>query len=241
MEFNIKNIESALLYLSGSLKEDSQNVNEYISKNNIVYGSSIKLGEQGWVTPFCFDNYFADHNCDAEGLAKNDLRKFEQECLDRNLIDVVIDDIDKTKYLEHNIYYIAAKKYIEVKDNFIVAMCLMPLLETMVDSIVSSKNLKRKDKYGNKEIKIIGKKFFNNEIRDKISKNLFILSIFPSLISYMRLIYCMKKGEWKIKDKSLKRDLFFHGENEYITQDIDVIRLLNAIYVVIFIIKTLKL
>lgn len=235
---------NSMKYLAYLFEENSNTYEEYISKNNNldIYKSSEKLGKSGWVSPFCLDNLFIEYDCDAIQLAKTDLCKFENECIERKLVIFVLKEIDKLNCLNSNMYYQKAKESMSIEDYFGVALSLLPLLEYVVSKIVVCDNqiIKNKEKYSERKFKEIYNKIFNIEIRDRYSKDFFILEVFPSLYSYMNLLFCCTPEEWK-EANTFKRDLLMHGRSKYVIKEIDCIRLFNAIYVVSFIVKTLKL
>lgn len=165
------------------------------------------------------------------------MKRFETECIERKLVKDIIGCIDKEKYFGDNIYYEKVKEYFELKDYFVVAMCLMPLLESIVNKLLigNGKKIKNNEKYCKKYFYQTYHGIFNNRIKDRFSKNLLILNIFPSLRSYMRLIFCTSKKEWDGELNVLKRDLVFHGKNSYIIHEVDCIRLFNAVFVAYYV------
>lgn len=248
LEYSSKYLETlsrSIKYLSHLFEENSDTYNEYISKNNNreIYESSEKLGKSGWAAPCCLDNQFFKNDCDAVKFAKTDLSKFEKECLERKLVNTIIQEIDKLNYLNNNVYYKKAKKYMNVEDYFAVALSLMPLLENIVKKMIvcDNKRLKNKEKYREEMFKKLYNKIFNSEIKGRFSKDLFILNVFPSLYSYMNLLFCCTDEEWK-KDNIFKRDLLMHGRLRHdIIKEIDCIRLFNAVYVASYTVTMLKL
>ena len=237
-----KALKDALITLVDIFKEDTKTYDEYIKKNKDAYELSERLGKNGWVTPFCLDYCFADYECDADGLAKTDLKKFEKECEKRNVVKEIISYIDKENFFNDNIYYERAKKYFGNKDYFITAMCLMPLLENIVKDIVpnDSIKIKNKEKYCKKNFEQIYCKIFNKKIHDRFSKSFFTLNVFPSLYSYMSVVFCTSEEEWNGNTYALKRDLIFHGKNIYTISEIDCIKLFNAVFVAKYVLKMLK-
>ncbi|GLC79432.1 hypothetical protein [Lacrimispora brassicae] len=201
---------------------------------------SEKLGRNGWV--------ISEHSNPA------DIKNWEQLLCDGEskvaeffdgdgiaILEVIVQGL-KEKYITdvNQLYFNKGIEVFEDKDYMTAAMYLFALLDYRVNQLVDFPNkcLKNKDKYSNKGFVNQKTKDFKKltERRGLISKKIYFLDKYPSLIEYLNRIfydepYPFHKG---IEPPYLNRNWLMHGRMTRRIEKYECIQILNALSVIEF-------
>ena len=183
-----------------------------------------------------------------------DIKKWEQllyggaakvvEFFDREeiaIFDVIIEELQE-RYVsnEMQLYFRNGMQAFENEDYMTVAMYLLALLDNRVNELVDFPNqrMSYKVKYSNKGFANQKAEDFKQltEKRGFMSKKVYFLEMYPSLIAYMNRIFIdgSYKFENGIEPPYLNRNWLMHGRMNRKVEKYECIQILNALNVIEF-------
>lgn len=213
---------------------------EFEEKYKAEIERSEMFGKNGWV--------ISEHSNPA------DIKKWEQllyggaakvvEFFDREeiaIFDVIIEELQE-RYVsnEMQLYFRNGMQAFENEDYMTVAMYLLALLDNRVNELVDFPNqrMSYKVKYSNKGFANQKAEDFKQltEKRGFMSKKVYFLEMYPSLIAYMNRIFIdgSYKFENGIEPPYLNRNWLMHGRMNRKVEKYECIQILNALNVIEF-------
>lgn len=201
---------------------------------------SEKFGKNGWV--------ISEHSNPA------DIKNWEQllcegeakvsEFFDGEeiaILDVIIEELQK-KYIlnEMQLYFKNGMLAFENKDYMTAAMYLLALLDNRVNKLVDFPNrrMRYKAKYSNEGFANQKAEDFRQltERRGFMSKKIYFLEMYPSLIAYLNRVFIDGSYEFEkgIEPPYLNRNWLMHGRMNRRVEKYECIQILNALSVVEF-------
>lgn len=213
---------------------------EFEGKYKAEIERSEMFGKNGWV--------ISEHSNPA------DIKKWEQllyggaakvvEFFDREeiaIFDVIIEELQE-RYVsnEMQLYFRNGMQAFENEDYMTVAMYLLALLDNRVNELVDFPNqrMSYKVKYSNKGFANQKAEDFKQltEKRGFMSKKVYFLEMYPSLIAYMNRIFIdgSYKFENGIEPPYLNRNWLMHGRMNRKVEKYECIQILNALNVIEF-------